>query len=1447
MQNLAASFPQLPFLGPISSVASGNPAGASNPTTTNANSGSRPDQDAQENGGAGQEQQSQFGMDSANLQQLMLAAASAAANSNVEGNAFQKYYLSQMQSASSTPHIDPGTNPAMGNPAGDMDSGLGQQQSAISQSFFDTLFNPQQSQHPAGMTPQASEMLNSSKMQQMNQNLGNGFGEMTPELLAQIMDMVSGQQQELKPSGHARQMTHGPTHKMSAQSGCSSGDNSTPISPNGQQMNPASSQLFDQLQLLGILGGTSVSNSLNPADLFTSSNSYMNTSSAANSALSQAFNSNNSNSGSDFASLAASLNLNLNGGGASHAPNMDTHNNQAATAAAVQAALLGATSGSFSQANFSGNSPNKSLDSYCEICDKQLCNRYFLKTHKQKKHGIFEDGSTAGSTGSPVKTSFGQSQGSFESDSYAHANSARSTAPTQSHSSVIVSSGQNAGSLDHDSDRHGSGDSSPLAKMPKLSSCSTSSSSSIQHNLMASLMNGTAGVSGNALHALFGGGKSALDFLSSFPGIMGNGHAEQRTPTKSPTEEEQFNVTESGNTVSNACSYCDKEFDSRVNLLQHQILQHGGNSISTTFQRPACGSPLSSSTGATHGGSTSGSSEANLNGNLQSQLGNSFLNNLLPGMPLPFLLPQQLAQFGGDMSSGGVQSPTAQGSQGQTPKLVAKRQYSSTSKNYCDLCKKEVCNKYFLRTHMLKMHNIVIDENKSVIANIDTLEKERSGSISFRCDICQVNMQTRNDLRQHKREAHGLAPTPLLTPPLSGSLQTTPSRKSGIHTALSASGPSMVSQQSQKLMGQRFFGQPVPDNLSDENEQNENDEETKPKIESDENAGTSLAANVEMILNSIAGGKIGAEKALSQVLAQGLASNAQVKKEADGSEDANSMDNNVPSSSASSTFEAANSATSSVSTSTPKCEICGQEFADQVMLKLHHINQHSLGNGNILSLLTQQQQNQLPNDGSDIMQSLTQIALEMAKANHAQNQGSMINNQALAAPVQHTCTHCNRQYKSKLALQNHTKLVHHNFVAKLSPTKKSKRPVISPKKVKKLRSSFTCMKCQRRFSTRAECSEHIIAHLKAEKENENLQNQAFTAPNSQQSLRNTSPAVKSFRSNSFGNGGHQEQDSNNNSASIHACRSLPMERDDEMGEREQIRRMSQPVGIELSRSKPSEFDDNLLCTFIREDLTDEEQDQVLSANHTQLTLSLEMPGAGPTPTSVAGAVGSGSAHPSSSSSSYDDGFLMIDANSEGNDAVDQVVSEIHEERCRRQSHHNIKEEKHSHTPEEQSSDHCEESDTGKMSPENVTPRWSPASVSTHLHLAPPQQCNWPAASAPGVVSQTSPHSGSTSPLSVNLAHTISQMAPFEAYAHPLSSGSSSGTSSTQTTQKPYAHQSFVLKTIHNNNSSSGANNSQLLFDELVAYLPVKAHVQEPVQLTIELHPSPHLDTHVQHL
>ncbi|CAL1538017.1 unnamed protein product, partial [Lymnaea stagnalis] len=33
------------------------------------------------------------------------------------------------------------------------------------------------------------------------------------------------------------------------------------------------------------------------------------------------------------------------------------------------------------------------MDAYCELCDREFCNKYFLKTHKANKHGIYEENS----------------------------------------------------------------------------------------------------------------------------------------------------------------------------------------------------------------------------------------------------------------------------------------------------------------------------------------------------------------------------------------------------------------------------------------------------------------------------------------------------------------------------------------------------------------------------------------------------------------------------------------------------------------------------------------------------------------------------------------------------------------------------------------------------------------------------------------------------------------------------------------------------------------------------------------------------------------------------------------------------------------------------------------------------------------------------------------------
>ncbi|CAD5213086.1 unnamed protein product [Bursaphelenchus okinawaensis] len=141
---------------------------------------------------------------------------------------------------------------------------------------------------------------------------------------------------------------------------------------------------------------------------------------------------------------------------------------------------------------------------------------------------------------------------------------------------------------------------------------------------------------------------------------------------------------------------------------------------------------------------------------------NNVLSQLLPNLSLPnFNFPMFPNMNGQNFGLDGPLDMARMAhlvNQAQSVPKTPKRQYSSTSKNYCDLCNKEVCNKYFLRTHMLKMHNIVIDENKSVIANIDTLEKEKEGGLSFRCDICKIKLDTRLQLRDHKRDAHGIMP-----------------------------------------------------------------------------------------------------------------------------------------------------------------------------------------------------------------------------------------------------------------------------------------------------------------------------------------------------------------------------------------------------------------------------------------------------------------------------------------------------------------------------------------------------------------------------------------------------------------------------------------------------------------------------------------------------------------
>ncbi|KAI1280520.1 hypothetical protein HDE_13494 [Halotydeus destructor] len=84
---------------------------------------------------------------------------------------------------------------------------------------------------------------------------------------------------------------------------------------------------------------------------------------------------------------------------------------------------------------------------------------------------------------------------------------------------------------------------------------------------------------------------------------------------------------------------------------------------------------------------------------------------------------------------------TANGPDGK-PRLV-------TGRNYCNICNKELCNKYFMKTHMLKMHGINTDDHPGDSSVTSTI-----GGVT--CDICQKELCSKYFLKVHKQNTHGI-------------------------------------------------------------------------------------------------------------------------------------------------------------------------------------------------------------------------------------------------------------------------------------------------------------------------------------------------------------------------------------------------------------------------------------------------------------------------------------------------------------------------------------------------------------------------------------------------------------------------------------------------------------------------------------------------------------------
>lgn len=75
--------------------------------------------------------------------------------------------------------------------------------------------------------------------------------------------------------------------------------------------------------------------------------------------------------------------------------------------------------------------------------------------------------------------------------------------------------------------------------------------------------------------------------------------------------------------------------------------------------------------------------------------------------------------------------------------LGDRKNYSITpTSSYCEICNKELCNKYFMKTHMHRMHGIEI-ENGAQIGGVV-------------CNICNKELCSKYFLRVHKHNTHGI-------------------------------------------------------------------------------------------------------------------------------------------------------------------------------------------------------------------------------------------------------------------------------------------------------------------------------------------------------------------------------------------------------------------------------------------------------------------------------------------------------------------------------------------------------------------------------------------------------------------------------------------------------------------------------------------------------------------
>ncbi|KAI4495978.1 hypothetical protein M0802_008193 [Mischocyttarus mexicanus] len=342
-------------------------------------------------------------------------------------------------------------------------------------------------------------------------------------------------------------------------------------------------------------------------------------------------------------------------------------------------------------------------DAFCEICCKEYCNKYFLRTHKFKRHGIMIQDNEKSSPSNPgAALTWHQVQ----------------TSPLNL---IVAESGNGSESNDRTNDDY------------ECKSCGIRFQTIGLYQTHCRKMHDNCEQQQQQLQ------QQQQQQQHSPKEEFDQDTTDQRTDSISEDLQKlqtmilQLNGLDQSviGKVLQSCNICGKECESRSALRIHMATEHG-----TVTENPLSPGRDKSPSNINVTAFCTLCEKDYVN---QEALKKHIIEEHQATLPNPLLQVPTTSSSSIINSTNNSNTPNSNNSQTQSEKKIASMTPTSS---YCVICNKELCNKYFMKTHMQKMHGIQIENGAQI-----------GGVI---CNICNKELCSKYFLRVHKHNSHGI-------------------------------------------------------------------------------------------------------------------------------------------------------------------------------------------------------------------------------------------------------------------------------------------------------------------------------------------------------------------------------------------------------------------------------------------------------------------------------------------------------------------------------------------------------------------------------------------------------------------------------------------------------------------------------------------------------------------